>query len=288
MPELPEVEILKRSLNKSIKSKKIIKININNPNLRYKVQKNFKKILKKKVISKVSRVSKYLILHFSSNKKKLLIHLGMSGTIHLVIEKSKINTNASFYKLSNLPLKHNHIIFFLNNKIKLVYNDPRRFGYMKILDTNFMKYKPLNKLGPDPFSSKFNLIYFKKYIKNKKKKVKNLLMDQKFVSGLGNIYVNEVLFSCKINPSKSILNLSEKNIKDIIKKTKKILKKAILFGGSSIRDFKKIDGKSGNFQQKFMVYGKNNKNCPRNNCEGLLKKIFLSNRSVFFCPICQI
>ena len=113
-------------------------------------------------------------------------------------------------------------------------------------------------------------------------------MDQRFVSGIGNIYANEILFSCRLHPNKNIIKLSEKNIKDLINNTKKILKKAIFFGGSSIRDFKKIDGKTGNFQQKFMVYGKINKVCPRNNCDGVLKKIIIGNRSVFFCSLCQI
>ena len=288
MPELPEVEILKRSLNKTIKLKKIIKININNSNLRYNVQKDLEKLLKKKIIKKVSRVSKYLVFHFGLSEKKLLIHLGMSGTIHLVINKKKTNTNASFYNSLNLPTKHNHIIFFLNNNCKIIYNDPRRFGYVKMISSNFMKYSPLNKLGPDPFSLKFNFIYIKNYLRNKKKNIKNLLMDQRFVSGIGNIYANEILFSSRLHPNKSVSKLSDNNIENLIKNIKKILKKAIFFGGSSIRDFKKIDGKSGKFQTKFMVYDKKNKRCPRNKCDGILKRIIISNRSVFFCPLCQI
>ena len=183
--------------------------------------------------------------------------------------------------------KHDHIIFFFKEKI-LVFNDIRKFGFIKILSAkDVFGCNHLANIGPEPLSREFNFNYFKK--KNSSSAViKNLLMDQKFVSGLGNIYTNEILFSCRLNPNKNISNLSKKNIKDIIKNTKKILKKAILFGGSSIKDFKKIDGKSGNFQQKFMVYGKINKNCPRNNCEGVLKKIIIGNRSVFFCSLCQI
>ena len=113
-------------------------------------------------------------------------------------------------------------------------------------------------------------------------------MDQKFVSGIGNIYANEIIFNCKINPTKNISKLTSKNIYDIIKNTKKVLKKAIYLGGSSIQNFSKTNGELGNFQQEFMVYGRNNKKCLRNNCKGILKKVTISNRSTFFCPICQI
>ena len=287
MPELPEIEILRRSLKKNIKLAKIVKIKINNVNLRYKVPINLKKLFRGKIIKKISRVSKYLILHFNF-KKKLLIHLGMSGTIHLLNKGQILDTNASFYSTSNLPTKHNHIVINLNNNFNLIYNDPRRFGYFKILNENFMKESPLKDLGPDPFSVSFNPMYIKRYIKNKKKNIKNLLMDQAFVSGLGNIYTNEILFYCRINPIKIISKLSKKNILNIIINTRKVLLKAISFGGSTIRDFKKTDGKSGNFQQIFKVYGKQNQKCPRNKCTGLIKKIAVCNRSTFYCSKCQI
>ena len=287
MPELPEIEILRRSLKKNIKLAKIVKIKINNVNLRYKVPINLKKLFRGKIIKKISRVSKYLILHFNF-KKKLLIHLGMSGTLHISNQDKTLGTNASFYSTLNLPKKHNHIVINLNNNLNLIYNDPRRFGYFKILNENFMKEKPLKDLGPDPFSVSFNFMYIKKYIKNKKKNIKNLLMDQVFVSGLGNIYTNEILFYCHINPIKTISKLSKKNILNIIINTRKVLLKAISFGGSTIRDFKKTDGKSGNFQQIFKVYGKQNQKCPRNKCTGLIKKIAVCNRSTFYCSKCQI
>ena len=193
MPELPEVEILKESLSKNIKLAKIRNIKINNINLRYKIPKSLNKILKGQVIKNISRISKYLILHFKFNKK-LLIHLGMSGTIHLIRNKNDLNTNASFCHSLNLPKKHNHIEISLNNGLQLIYNDPRRFGYLKLMSKNFMKESPLNKLGPDPFHSSFNFEYIKNYVKNKKRSIKNLLMDQTFVSGIGNIYANEILF----------------------------------------------------------------------------------------------
>ena len=287
MPELPEIEVLKRSLNRNIKLTKINKIKINNPNLRYKVPLSLNNTLKGQIIKNVSRISKYLIFNIK-NEKKLLIHLGMSGTIHIIKKNKQNNTNGSFYNSRNLPKKHNHIVIDLNKNFKLIYNDPRRFGYIKLLNNNFINEKPFNRLGPEPFKSNFNFFYIKKYIKNKKINVKNLLMNQSFVCGIGNIYANEILFKSRISPYKVSSNLNRININNILINSKKILKKAILFGGSSIRDFKKSNGKSGNFQTNFKVYGRQNVLCPRKKCTGILKKVIINNRSAFFCKECQI
>ena len=287
MPELPEVEVLKRSLQKKIRFLKIIRIRIYNRNLRYKVPYSINKNLKGRIVNNISRISKYLIFHINFSKK-LLIHLGMSGTIHLIKKKNKNNTNASFYHSSYLPQKHNHIEISFSNNIKMIYNDPRRFGYLKLLKKNYLLEKPIINLGPDPFSYKFNLKYIKNFIYKKKINIKNLLMNQKFVGGIGNIYANEILYYCKLRPTKTVNQLSKKNILNIILQAKKVLNKAIIFGGSSIRDFKKTDGVPGNFQQNFKVYGKNNAQCPRHGCDGYIQKIIVSSRSAFYCPNCQI
>jgi len=287
MPELPEVEVLKRSLQKKIRFLKIIRIRIYNRNLRYKVPYSINKNLKGRVVNNISRISKYLIFHINFSKK-LLIHLGMSGTIHLIKKKNKNNTNASFYHSSYLPQKHNHIEISFSNNIKMIYNDPRRFGYLKLLKKNYLLEKPIINLGPDPFSYKFNLKYIKNFIYKKKINIKNLLMNQTFVGGIGNIYANEILYYCKLRPTKTVNQLSKKNILNIILQAKKVLNKAIIFGGSSIRDFKKTDGVPGNFQKNFKVYGKNNAQCPRHGCDGYIQKILVSSRSAFYCPNCQI
>ena len=287
MPELPEVEVLKRSLQKKIRFCKITRVKIYNRNLRYKVPYSINRNLKNHVVNNISRISKYLIFHINFSKK-LLIHLGMSGTIHLIKKKNKNNTNASFYHSSYLPQKHNHIEISFSNNIKMIYNDPRRFGYLKLLKKNYLLEKPIINLGPDPFSYKFNLKYIKNFIYKKKINIKNLLMNQKFVGGIGNIYANEILYYCKLRPTKTVNQLSKKNILNIILQAKKVLNKAIIFGGSSIRDFKKTDGVPGNFQQNFKVYGKNNAQCPRHGCDGYIQKIIVSSRSAFYCPNCQI
>ena len=285
MPELPEVEIIKQSLKKSILYKKIIKVLIKNRNLRFKIEKNLNKLLSKKKIIKVSRKSKYLIIYFEQNQF-LIIHFGMSGTLHLVKKNNYNKTNLSFYNSENLPKKHSHIIIFFKN-FKIIYNDPRRFGYLKY----FKSYKKMNfffsNLGLEPLDKNFNLNYLKKKILNKNKNIKNFLLDQKYISGIGNIYANEILYYSKINPYKNVKKLNISDLKKIIYFSKFILKKAIKKGGSTIRDFKNTKGIAGSFQNEFKAYNRENKNCLNKRCLGKIIKVFISNRSSYFCKNCQ-
>ena len=267
MPELPEVEIVRRSLDKIIRQKKVKKVIIRNKNLRIKLPNNFKKFFENKIICKVSRFSKYLIIYLPNNEF-CLIHLGMSGTIHLINNKKKNNlTNLSFYNSPLLPKKHNHIEIIFNN-FRIVYNDPRRFGFFQIIKTIDSLKKRFSHLGPEPFDDKFNIDYFKKFIRKKKRSIKDLLIDQKFVSGIGNIYASEILFLSRINPNKKIKLLNHKECNLIIINSKKILLNAIQKGGSSIRDFKNTDGTKGSFQDSFNVYQRENFNCKRIGCKG--------------------
>ena len=286
MPELPEVEIVKQSLSKKIEQKRIKKVIIKNRNLRFKIPLKFEKLLEQKKIKKVTRFSKYLILNFNDNSF-CLIHLGMSGTIHL-INKHIINkfSNTSFYNSPELPKKHNHVEIQFND-MSVIYNDPRRFGFFRFIDNPKELKKRFNHLGPEPFFLSFNLKYLLNFFINKKKDIKSFLLDQKFVSGIGNIYASEILFLCKINPNTYAMKLSKSDCKKIIYYSKSVLKKAIEKGGSSIRDFKNTEGKNGSFQKEFKVYQRENQGCSRKNCHGKIKKIFISNRSTFFCNICQ-
>ena len=286
MPELPEVEIVKQSLKKSIKYKKIQEVIVRNRNLRFKVTRNFEKILKNKFITEVSRISKYIIIHLESNMY-CIIHLGMSGTIHLIKKSNNKNfTNLSFYQSKNLPKKHNHIKIIFP-KFKIVYNDPRRFGFFKLINDKEKFDLYFKKIGPEPFSKKFNLNYLKNNLFNRKKNIKNLLLDQNFVSGIGNIYANEILFYAKIDPKKYGYEIKEEDMKKIVKYSRIVLNLAIKYGGSSIRDFKDTKGSSGSFQKEFKIYGREGKNCSRNNCKNKILKIFQNNRSTFFCKSCQ-
>ena len=286
MPELPEVEIVRQSLNKKIIQKTVKKVIVRNRNLRIKVPLNFKKILENQKILNVDRFSKYLIL-FLSGGNKLLIHLGMSGTIHL-LEKNKKNilTNMSFYNFPKLPCKHNHIEIFFN-KFRLVYNDPRRFGFFEIIRDQQTFEKRFKKLGPEPFGAKFNTNYLYDHLRTKEKNIKNCLLDQNFISGIGNIYASEILYLSKINPDKKGKFISRIECEKISKNTKSVLLNAIKKGGSSIRNFKHISGKVGSFQKNFKVYSRDGLKCKRVDCKGIIKKKNISNRSSFFCNFCQ-
>jgi len=286
MPELPEVEVVKLSLKNTIQNKKINKVFVSNRNLRFKIQRKFESFLKGKSISNIQRFSKY-ILFYLDNRSILVLHLGMSGTVH-IIKKGKKNdfTNSSFYSSTSLPEKHNHVTIFFD-KLKIIYNDPRRFGFFKIIDNKQKLNYFFKNYGPEPFDSKFNLNYVKKSLKNKTKNIKNYLLDQKFVSGIGNIYANEILYFCKIKPFRQSGNLSLIDYRNIIFYSKRVLSDAIINGGSTIRDFRNADGKKGYFQDNFKVYDRKNLKCLRKNCKGLIKKKIHINRSVFYCNICQ-
>ncbi len=286
MPELPEVEIVRQSLDKKIKKKSVKKVIIRNRNLRFKIPRNFESFIKDNKIIKVNRFSKYLILYFQ-NENYCLIHLGMSGTIHIIDKKKSLKfTNTSFYHSPFLPKKHNHVDFIFD-KFKIVYNDPRRFGFFEIIKNHKNLKKRFKSFGPEPFSDKFNLDYVINFFKKKNKDIKSFLLDQRFVSGIGNIYASEILFDSKINPFKKARLLKKNECLDIILSSKKILQKAIDKGGSSIRDFKNLSGTKGDFQKEFRVYQKEGAGCKRSKCNDIIKKKTTSNRSTFFCVSCQ-
>ena len=271
MPELPEVEIVRQSLDKKIKGQIVKKVIVKNRNLRFEVPKNLEINFKNQKIVKVDRFSKYLIL-FLSNNLICLIHLGMSGTIHLIKNKNeRLITNTSFYHSITLPKKHNHIEIFFDD-FKVIYNDPRRFGFFKIIENNEKLKHFFKNYGPEPFDKKFNLEYLKKSLKNKTKNIKNYLLDQKFVAGIGNIYANEILYFCKINPFEQSKNLNKRDYKNIIFYSKKVLKNAIKKGGSSIQNFTNTQGNKGSFQDNFKVYQRDKLNCLRKDCNGKIEK----------------
>ncbi len=286
MPELPEVEIVRQSLLKNIKGKKINKVLVRNRNLRLKLETTFEKRLKNKFILNIKRFSKYLIIELE-DQNFCIVHLGMSGTIHIIKnKKDNLPTNTSFYNTPNLPKNHNHVEFFFKD-MRLIYNDPRRFGYFQILNDFSSLKKKFKKFGPEPFNKKFNSKYLINYFKKKEKSIKNFLLDQNFVSGIGNIYASEILYLSKINPSLSAKYLKKDQCKNIVINSRKILQNAIRKGGSTIRDFKNTKGDQGNFQKEFKVYGRDKQNCKRFSCSGTINKITQSNRSTFFCEICQ-
>ena len=285
MPELPEVEIVKKSLKKNVKDKKILDVIVTNRNLRFKVEKDFEKILKNRKIQNVNRYAKNIILKLNGNIY-VIIHLGMTGTFHLIRNNILKNTNLSFYQSKDLPIKHNHIILIFK-KFRVIYNDPRRFGFFKLLKDKESFKLYLNNIGYEPLDKNFNLKYLKKSILFRKKCIKSILLDQKIISGIGNIYANEILFHSGLNPRKKGIKLKDFELKYLYKYSKLVLKKAILKGGSSIRDFRNTEGAKGSFQDNFKVYNKDDHNCPNKKCNYKIKKINISNRSTFYCENCQ-
>ncbi len=286
MPELPEVEVVKQSLQKYILNKYLLKIIVKNKKLRFPVPKNISKKLSRLKILKVNRISKYVIIEFENNIY-LIIHLGMSGTLHLMKAKNNIfNTNLSFYHSKNLPKKHNHIFLYFNH-FSIIFNDPRRFGFVKLIKGKTKLNNYFNKLGPDPFKKDFNFFYVKKYLNKKTKNIKNTLLDQKFISGIGNIYSSEILNLSRINPLKSAGKINSYEINKIISYTKKVLKLSIKRGGTTINNFQSIKGKAGSYQNMFRAYGRKGKRCKNNLCSGTIFKLNVSNRSTYMCNICQ-
>ena len=268
MPELPEVETTINSLN-ILKNKKVINLDVHVKKLRYLVpHTKLKKIINCKIIN-LRRIAKYVIIDFD-NFRSVIIHLGMSGRLKII-------------KIIVPIKKHDHLILTFNNQ-KLIYNDPRRFGFVDIVETNKINnIRYINKLGIDALDKNLSEEYlFKKFHKSDVL-IKQLLLNQYIVSGIGNIYACEILFDAKISPFRKGNSLKKYQIGTIIKSIRKILKKAIKYGGSSINDYVSPDGTLGNFQKNFKVYGKEGYKIKGYD----IKKEVLYGRSTFFCPEIQ-
>lgn len=278
MPELPEVETVCRAIEPSIVGRSIDNVKVFQKSLRIEIPKNFSKELKDKFISRVKRKAKYICIYVkdsSSEEEKFLVvvHLGMSGRLMIHPEaKSK-------------RLKHDHVIFNLDNGSQMVLNDPRRFGLITLLEKDKMDdFKFFKKLGLEPLSKDFNKDVLYQILSKRKKSIKSTLMDSSLIAGVGNIYACEVLFEAKLHPEKLASELSKDNAADIYKAIVKILKAAIKAGGSTIKDYTSADGNFGYFQHKFAVYGKDGQDCI---CGEKIIRIKQNNRSSFLCPSCQ-
>jgi formamidopyrimidine-DNA glycosylase len=275
MPELPEVETIKRGLSK-IEGEKIMQIFRSNKKLRFDSSLDLSLIEGEK-INKIERRARYLIIEIGKNYA-LIIHLGMSGRLIL---------HADFEGLDNYKIqKHDHFICELKNHSLLVFNDPRRFGMVDlVLKKDISEHKMLKKLGPEPFSDEFNPQYLSEKLKNKSTNIKTTMMDNEIVVGVGNIYINESLFAAKISPLRKANSLSKKEIEILTNTIKSTLEVAINSGGSSINDYVDSDGNLGNFQNNFKIYGLAKTNCVK--CKTEIEKIVQNGRSTFYCKKCQ-
>ncbi len=268
MPELPEIETITRGIQELV-GQKISNIMIRQQSLRYPIASDLKiKLISKKIIT-ICRRAKYIIIKLDSGF--LIIHLGMSGCISL--------TNPSI-----LEKKHDHFDLICGNNI-LRYNDPRRFGCIIYTD-DIEKHKLFASLGPEPLSSDFTAKYLIAKIKNRNSSIKQLIMDNNIVVGVGNIYACEALFKSQILPIRAGKTISNSNAETLVKKIKEVLKQAIKLGGSSLRDYKQTNGNLGNFQNEHYVYGRTHEKCKI--CSSLITAKRIGGRNSFYCPNCQL
>ena len=267
MPELPEVETTKIGLEKLLTNRKIIKVEILNSSLRWIVDQSIKSKIKNQTIRSFTRRGKYIL--FNLEKGYLMVHLGMSGKINVVDTQDPLQ-------------KHDHFLLHFDNQV-MRFNDPRRFGSIFYLES--LDHKLLNSLGVEPLEDSFHENYLFENSRNKTQNVKAFIMDSKIVVGVGNIYACESLFITGINPKTKSNKISKQRYINLTNNIKKILKKAIKAGGTTLQDFVKVDGKPGYFSQELSVYGRENENCY--NCNGKIKRIVQNQRSTFYCPKCQ-
>ena len=267
MPELPEVQTVLDTLETKIKNRKIKDIKILYKPIVEESDRTFKKKLINQYFKNFKRRGKYLL--FEMDDITLVSHLRMEGKYFILDDKTPIN-------------KHDHVIFYLDNNTQLRYNDVRKFGRMSLIEKKD-DYSDFKNLGPEPFSKQFNLNYCKEYLKNNKKPIKQILLDQSFVAGVGNIYADEILYAIKLNPKTLGNKLNDNQILDLIKNTRLILKKAIKAGGTTIRSYTSSLGVTGRFQLNLKVHTM--KDCPR--CKSEIKKITVGGRGTYYCPKCQ-
>ena len=269
MPELPEVETSRRGISPHIVDQKISGVVLRHHQLRWPIPSNLLTLLKNRVLLAVDRRAKYLLLRFENGT--LLIHLGMSGSLRIC-------------ELGDSPQKHDHVDFEFQHCL-LRYKDPRRFGAILWLGEAPQECPLLSILGPEPLSEEFTAEMLYEQAQNRKIPVKQFIMEQKVVTGIGNIYATEALFSAKISPIRAANNISLKRYQLLVIAIKKILEEAIKQGGTTLKDFVGGDGKPGYFQQTLHVYGKTGELCP--GCDKPLTSVKLAARNSVYCSHCQ-
>ena len=282
MPELPEVETVRRGLMPSMEGATILRADVNRPDLRWPFPDQMAERLQGQKILNLRRRSKYLLLDLSGGET-LLIHLGMSG--RMLVSGDPMG---QFVHEHPAPEKHDHVMFHMDNAARVTFNDPRRFGAMDLITTATAdSHKLLAVLGPEPLGNDFHEQHLVDAVAQKNSPVKSALLDQRIVSGLGNIYVCEALFRAGIRPTRKAGRISVKRVAALVPIIRAVLSEAIEAGGSSLRDFKQADGELGYFQHRFDVYGREGAPCRSENCTGFVQRIVQSGRSSFFCPKCQ-
>ena len=280
MPELPEVETVRRGLLPVMEGHVITEAQVNRPDLRFPLPDRMAERLTGQTVLNLRRRSKYILADLST-EDTLLIHLGMSG--RMLISGAVLG---DFHHDHPAPQKHDHVVLTMSNGTKVTFNDARRFGSMDLMPTaHWQDHKLLAGLGPEPLGNAFNESYLRQRLKGRQTPIKAALLDQTLIAGLGNIYVCEVLFRAKILPTRLAGHLTPSEITAIVPIIREVLTEAIDAGGSSLRDFRQTDGELGYFQHTFRVYDREGESCLT--CQTLILRLAQSGRSSFYCPTCQ-
>lgn len=282
MPELPEVETVKRGLEPVLLGARFERVEQRRANLRFPFPDDMPARLHGKLVERLERRSKYLLVHLN-DAYVLVVHLGMSGRV--VIDAARRN---------EVPGKHDHVIFHMSNGKVVTYNDARRFGFMQLIAQSELNSHALFcNLGVEPLEDGFDAEYLAQRARDKKTDLKAFLMDQRVVAGLGNIYVCEALFRAGLSPRRKAATLMMKNgrpsvrAERLVTSIRSVLREAIKSGGSTLRDHRKADGSLGYFQHAFRVYGRENADCASELCNAKVSRIQQSGRSTFYCGSCQ-
>ncbi len=282
MPELPEVETVRRGLEPAMLGERIAQADINRPDLRWPFPPQMAERLTGARVLALRRRSKYILADLSSGET-LLIHLGMSG--RMLISGDPLG---QFVHDHPAPQKHDHVVLHMENGARITFNDARRFGAMDLMTTADQEsHKLLAVLGPEPLGNGFSADYLTQAFEGKNTPVKSALLDQRIIAGLGNIYVCEALFRGKILPSQKAGRLAKTRVAALVPIIRDVLSEAIAAGGSSLKDFRQADGELGYFQHRFDVYGREGEPCRTQGCKATIARITQSGRSSFYCPSCQ-
>jgi formamidopyrimidine-DNA glycosylase len=292
MPELPEVETVRRGLQPVMEGSKIVKAEARRKDLRFPFQKDFVARLEGQTVTGLGRRAKYLMADLASGDV-LLMHLGMSGSFR-VIEGEDAKTPGKFHYSRSDERAHDHVVFHMSSGAAVVFNDPRRFGYMKIIARKALDDEPLLQgLGPEPLGNEFDAAMLARACAGKKTSLKAALLDQRVVAGLGNIYVCEALYRSHLSPRRLAATLATKkgeatdHAKRLVTAIHGVLNQAIKAGGSSLRDHRQTSGELGYFQHSFQVYDREGEKCQTAGCNGVVRRFTQNGRSTFWCPKCQ-
>jgi formamidopyrimidine-DNA glycosylase len=300
MPELPEVETVRRGLQPAMEGAKIVHAEARRKDLRFPFQKDFVARLEGQTVTGLGRRAKYLMADLASGDV-LLMHLGMSGSFRVVAGGTK-TVPGKFHHPRSEDRAHDHVVFHMSSGATVIFNDPRRFGYMKIFARDRIDDEPLLQgLGPEPLGNEFDAAMLARACANKKTSLKAALLDQRVVAGLGNIYVCEALFRAHLSPRRLAATLATKtgqrkgvaggeptdHAKRLVNAIHAVLNQAIKAGGSSLRDHRQTSGELGYFQHSFQVYDREGEKCESPGCGGIVRRFTQNGRSTFWCPKCQ-